>query len=109
MKMIVYAGSRLMTGDDIAVAVMEYCAALADAGTAEMVEIPVLTTEGVRSHATLLVGPSSQIVAEDVSTVFDELVDEETVGLLRAKTRVHRPVAGSSSQHDEDGVWETDF
>jgi hypothetical protein len=109
MKLIVYAGSRLMTGDEIAIAVLEYCAALADAGTAETVEIPVLTREGVRSHATLLVGPSSQMVAEDIVTEFDELHDPEAVRLLRAKTRVHRPVAGSSAQHDQDAVWENDW
>jgi hypothetical protein len=109
MKLIVYAGSRLMTGDEIALSVLEYCAALADAGTAETIEIPVLTAEGVRSHATLLVGPSSQIVAEDADSSFDELVDPEMVALIRAKTRVHRPVAGSSAQNGHHGVWENDY
>lgn len=111
MKLIVYAGSRLMTGDDIAIAVLEYCAALADAGTAETVEIPVLSAEGRRTKATLLVGPSSQIVAEDVDTSYDELVDHDTVRLLRDKTRVHRPVAGSSSHHerDDDRSWTHDY
>ena len=111
MKLIVYAGSRLMTGDDIAVAVLDYCAALADAGTAETVEIPILTAEGHRAHATLLVGPSSQIVAEDIETAFEELVDHDTVRLLRDKTRVHRPVAGRSSHREEheDRSWTNDY
>lgn len=111
MKLIVYAGSRLVTGSEIAAAVLDYCAALADADTAETVDIPVLTAEGVRSNATLLVGPSSQIVAEDVETAFDELEDVETVRLLQAKTRVHRPTASSSSPHEEDrnGSWTHDY
>ena len=111
MKLIVYAGSRLMTGDEIAVAVLDYCAALADAGTAETVEIPILTTEGYHAHATLLVGPSSQIVAEDIRTGFEELIDEETVRLLREKTRVHRPVAGSSGHREDDDhrSWVNEF
>jgi hypothetical protein len=111
MKLIVYAGSRLMTGDEIAVAVLEYCAALADADTAETVEIPILTTEGYRAHATLLVGPSSQIVAEDVDTVFEELVDDVAVRMLRDKTRVHRPVAGSSAHREEedDRSWVNEY
>jgi hypothetical protein len=82
--------------------VLDYCAALADADTAETVEIPVLTAEGVRSHATLLVGPSSQIVAEDVTTAFEELVDPDVVSLLRQKTRMHRPVASNSPHPAED-------
>ena len=111
MKLIVYAGSRLMTGDEIAVAVLDYCAALADADTAETVEIPILTMEGHRAHATLLVGPSSQIVAEDIDTAFEELIDHRTVRLLRDKTRVHRPVAGSSSRREEyeDRSWANDY
>jgi hypothetical protein len=102
MKLILYAGSRLVTGDEISTAVLDYCAALADADTAETVEIPVLTAEGVRSHATLLVGPSSQIVAEDVTTAFEELVDPDVVSLLRQKTRMHRPVASNSPHPAED-------
>jgi hypothetical protein len=111
MKLIIYAGSRLMTGDEIAAAVLDYCAALADADTAETVKIPVLTGEGALSHATLLVGPSSQIVAEDVTTAFDELVDEEVVELLRRKTRMHRPVASNSAQADDDERrrWSEDY
>lgn len=94
MKRIIYAGSRLTTGDEIAQAVLDYCAALADANTADTVEIPVLTNEGAKTHATLLVGPSSQIVAEAAETRFDELIDTAAVELLRGKTRQHRPVAG---------------
>lgn len=111
MKVIFYAGAQLMTGDEIAVAVLDYCAALADAETAETVEIPILTRAGRHGHATLLVGPSSQIVAEDVDTVFDELVDGDVVRLLRDKTRVHRPVAGSSEHREaeDDRSWVNEF
>ncbi len=111
MKQIVYAGSRLMTGDEIAIAVLDYCAALADAGTAETVEIPVLSGEGHRTKATLLVGPSSQIVAEDVDTAYEEVIDHDVVRLLRDKTKVHRPVAGSSIHHDgdDDRSWTNDY
>lgn len=101
MKRMIYAGSRLITGDQIAIAVLEYCAALADADTAETVKIPILNENGVRMSATLLVGPASQIVAEDMETPFEELVDQETVRLLHEKTQIHRPVAGSTSQAEE--------
>ncbi len=113
MKSISYAGSRLMTGDDIAQAVLEYSAALSDAATAATVEIPVLTEQGGRSHAILLVGPASQIVAEDVRTNFAELVDAATVDLLHQKTSEHRPVASEASAQmptfDEAGPWIDDY
>jgi hypothetical protein len=114
MKRIVYAGSRLLTGDDIAVAVLEYCAALADADTAETVEIPVLDDSGARSMATLLVGPASQIVAEDVHSEFEELVDTDTVALLQQKTRAHRPTATTSTGQfsatdDNDQSWDDQY
>ncbi|SFR92380.1 hypothetical protein SAMN04487846_0641 [Microbacterium sp. cf046] len=106
-----YAGTRLMTGDEIADAVLEYCAALAEVGTAETVEIPVLTDEGVRASARLLVGPASQIVAEDVETSFDELVDSDVVSLLRSRTQSHRPVAASMPRDadDSESAWIDDY
>jgi len=100
MKMITYAGAKLMTGDDIAVAVLEHSAALAEENTAETVEIPILKADGSRSTASILVGPASQIVAENVETDFDELLDPETVERLKARTRALRPgiQAGAADQ-----------
>ena len=92
MKILTYTGAELMTGDAIADAVLEYCAALADEATAETLEIPVLHADGTRGTASLVVGPASQIVAIDVDTDFEELIDEETILLLHARTRAHRPV-----------------
>lgn len=106
MKLIRYAGAELVTGNDIARAVLEHSAALAEDDTAETLEIPVLAPDGSRRSASLLVGPASQIVAEDVDSEFDELVDEEAVTRLRARTRARRPVAQTgavdASLHDFD-------
>jgi hypothetical protein len=73
-------------------AVLEYCAALADEEAAETLRIPVLKADGSRGTAMMLVGPASQIVAQDAETPFEELVDPETVALLTSRTRAHRPV-----------------
>ena len=40
---IVYAGEELMTGDEIAQALLKYSEALAEQGSASTVEIPILT------------------------------------------------------------------
>ena len=105
MKILTYAGAELMTGDDIADAVLEYCVALAEVATAETIEIPVLKVDGSRGVASLLVGPASQIVAAPVDTDLDEVIDEDTIRLLHARTEAHRPVAQPSDLqqfHDFD-------
>lgn len=105
MKILTYTGAELMTGDDIADAVLDYCVALAEESTAETIEIPVLKADGSRGTASLLVGPASQIVATQVDTDFDELIDEQTIRLLHTRTLAHRPVAQHSDAqqfHDFD-------
>ncbi|MFE1646101.1 hypothetical protein [Microbacterium sp. P01] len=113
MKRIVYAGARLLTGDEIADAVLEYGAALAESEAAETVQIPVLTEEGRLSTATLLLGPSSQIVAEDEVTEFDELLDPDAVEGIQAKTRAYRPTVRSTPDRedgaDDHGAWTDDY
>ena len=101
MRILTYAGARLLTGDDIAAAVLDFCAALAEDVTAETVDIPVMSADGRRGRATLLVGPASQIVVEDVDTPYDELVDTELVESLTMRTRAHRPAGSSSSGHPD--------
>lgn len=103
MKAIVYAGSEIITGDDIAIAVLRYCEALAGSVVAEVIEIPVRNPDGALSRATFLVGPSSQMFARDVASPFEEVVDAETMRRLAERTRAQRTVADSSGAgHDRD-------
>ena len=93
MKVLIYAGGEYVTGDEIAVALMEYSEALAEAGDAANIEIPIVGHDDRRESATFLVGPSSQIVAKDAEAHGEELVDDEVVMRLRALTRALHPVA----------------
>ncbi len=88
---IVYAGEELMTGDEIAQALLKYSQALAEKGSASTVEIPILSDDGTRSTATVLVGPASQIVARPVESSFAELRDPRVVEQLAALTSDLRP------------------
>ncbi|KAA9104982.1 hypothetical protein [Microbacterium rhizomatis] len=97
MMILTYAGTELMTGDALARAVLEYCAALAEEGAAETLEIPVLRLDGSMATATLVVGPASQIVAMTVDTTFPELEDAATLDHLMTRTRAHRPVLRASA------------
>ena len=92
VKLLMYAGGEYLTGDEIAVALLEYRAALADNSTAESVEIPIIYRDGQRQTAIFLLGPASQIVAKTVDGDRDELADQSTVDDLRARTRILRPV-----------------
>ena len=93
-----YAGAELMTGDDIAEAVLEYCAALAETASAETVDIPVVEADGSVRSARLLLGPTSQIVSRDVETDMPELEDAATMERLLTRTQAQRPVIHVQSQ-----------
>lgn len=92
MKILIYAGAELMTGDAIANAVLEYCAALAESEAAETLDIPVLEPDGTIRHARLLLGPASQIVAKDVETGHPEVEDAQVMERLSTRTQAQRPV-----------------
>jgi hypothetical protein len=98
MKLLLYAGTELMTGDDIAEAVLEYCAALAEAKAAETLDIPVVEADGTIGEARLLLGPASQIMAKHVETGWPELEDAQTMERLSSRTQAQRPVISVQSQ-----------
>ena len=97
MKLIVYAGAELVTGDDIAAGVLRYCEALAGSVVAEVIEIPVREADGSISRATLLVGPTSQMVVKEVRSEFEEVIDLDVMRRLGERTRAQRQVAGTQT------------
>ncbi|MFH8250854.1 hypothetical protein ACH3VR_10850 [Microbacterium sp. B2969] len=108
MKVIAYAGGEYVTGDEIAEALLEYSEALAGAGSAAHMEIPIVDAHGQRARAAFLVGPSSQIVVTPADPGTEELTDQEVVDRLRRLTRSLHPVAypaaeGDMSLEDFDG------
>lgn len=105
VQKITYANTEHLTGDDIAVAVLEYSRALGEAGLAETIEIPVLDAEGHPSSATMLVGPASQIVTENTESDFPELIDTDVVAALTAKTQRLRPVVVADPEPIKHTEW----
>jgi hypothetical protein len=103
VKRFSYAGSQFLTGDAIASAVFDYSAALADAGQADTIEVPILKEDGSKGTAMVLVGPASQIVASDAETDFDELEDQEAVSRIRTMVRRLRPAAVFESEAPDQG------
>jgi len=86
MERIYYSGDQLLTGGDIAHALVEYAAALAHRNASDSVEIPVRQEDGSIGRAQLLIGPASQLASETETSRFPEVTDDELVARLRAAT-----------------------
>ena len=93
MDRIHYVGDSVLTGTAIAEALLDLARALAQAQTAETVEIPTRLDDGAIGRSTLLLGPASQMVADTEESPYDEIVDEALV--RRLHEQADELVAGS--------------
>lgn len=109
MKVIIYAGSEFVTGDDIAAALLEYSESLGEAHSAHIVEIPVRERDGSTVPAAFLVGPASQIVIKAAPDGTPELTSPEVVAKLERMTREQRPVARVAHDDDDQLRWGEEF
>jgi hypothetical protein len=92
MERIHYAGDELVTGSEIAEALMEYAAVLAQQRTAASIDIPVVHADGSIGTASLLLGPASQLVTEPVDEEpGKEVTDHSLVQRLRRLTAALAP------------------
>jgi hypothetical protein len=89
-----YAGGWFLTGDTIADAVLDYAAELANAGKAAKVDVPTLDLEQNPQKVILVLGPSSQLLAEPIA-LGRELEDEPFAVELRRRTRVLQTKSGT--------------
>ncbi len=99
VKRILYAGGFFLTGDRIAEAVLEYAAELANAGKAAKLDVPALDLEQRPELVSLVIGPSSQLLAEPVS-VGQEIEDETFTRQLHRRTEVLRSKSGTNDAGD---------
>jgi hypothetical protein len=85
MDRIHYAGESLITGSDIASALLDYAQALAGAGSSDTVEIPIRDDDGTERRATFVIGPASQLVSIAEPAGHPELEDADVVASLHEK------------------------
>lgn len=96
MRRVYYSSGSMLTGDEIAHAVLEYAEALAKDGRADIVEIPVVLPSGGAGTATLLVGPSSQLASVTEESSLLAPSDDALVDDLRDRTmRLGSPRPGT--------------
>lgn len=86
MQRIYYSNDSVLTGSEIARALLEYAAALARNESAETVNIPVRRDDGTTTRAMFLIGPASQLIAEDEESTGEELRDDILVAKIKAAT-----------------------
>ncbi|GLK16209.1 hypothetical protein GCM10017602_06910 [Herbiconiux flava] len=92
MDRIHYVGDSVLTGSAIAEALLDLARALAQAQTAETVEIPTRLDDGAVGRSTLLLGPASQIVSDTEESPYEEIVDDALV--QRLHTQIGELAAG---------------
>lgn len=98
MDRVHYAGHSILTGTEIAHALLNYAQALAEAAAAATMEVPTINGDGSRGRSELLIGPFSQIMSDAEHTEYEELVDEEVVRYLGDRARQVRSY-GVSAPH----------
>jgi hypothetical protein len=87
MERIHYAGGSVLTGTEIAEALIGYAEALAKGGDSATVTVPARHDDGSRGTAHFLIGPASQLVSESEPTDLEEIVDPEVVDHFVAETK----------------------
>lgn len=101
MHKIHYAGDSIVTGSEIARALLDYAQALSQVTASATVEVPTLEEDGEHGRVELLIGPASQLVAHEVRTHEPDPVDRELVDRMTAEaTRLrqfgwHTPTAAA--------------
>jgi hypothetical protein len=84
MKILSYSGETVVTTDLLSDAVVDYARALAADNAADVIDIPVVTSEGTGT-ARLLIGPSSQLISTPSSDADVDLADAPIVADIQRR------------------------
>jgi hypothetical protein len=85
MKRIYHSGGSIVTGSELADAVMLYAEALGNRHETDVVDIPVIVDDGSAGRAQILIGASSQLMSVTSADGTLELVETATADAIRHK------------------------
>jgi hypothetical protein len=88
MKRLHIGSASLLTGDELADAVLDYAAALYESGRTETLGIPFIDEGGERQMARLLITPAMSVWTGTVPRVENEPSDPALVRFLRERSRL---------------------
>lgn len=87
MREISYAGVSFITSDEIAGALLEYAAELANVEHAATVHVPAVGTLGERLDVEVMLGPASQMLSGPVANPGDEPDATEFLAEIAGRVR----------------------
>jgi hypothetical protein len=85
MMRLEYAGGEVLVSDALCHALLDYSAAVARGGGSEDFQIPVVTADGLRGLAEVVIGPASQLLATPTDVPEVDLDDDGIVKELIAR------------------------
>jgi hypothetical protein len=91
MMKLEYAGGELLISDGLSHALMDYSSAIARTAGSANLEIPVLTLDGVRGLAELVIGPASQLLAAPTDAPNVDLGDGAIIDDILSRTAALGP------------------
>jgi hypothetical protein len=91
MKKLDYAGGEVLVSDALSHALAEFSAHIARAGGSDNLRIPVLTLDGLRGDAEVVVGPASQLLSSPTDAPDVDLGDAQIVAEIVARTALLKP------------------
>jgi hypothetical protein len=99
MKRIFYSSGSVVTGDQIAEAVIRYAAVLALRDTSDTIDVPIALDSGRVDRAQLLIGPASELAVVPEESDMDDPEDAETLAELERQIVLHGSTRPQASAH----------
>jgi hypothetical protein len=91
MMKLDYAGGEVLISDALSHALVEFSAHIARSGGSDNLSIPVLTLDGIRGDAEVVVGPASQLLSSPTDAPEVDLDDSRVVAEIVARTTALKP------------------
>lgn len=109
MKRLRYADVSLLVGDDLALTILSYARDLAQAKTADIVSVLGQREDGSSSRVQMLIGPSSELIAEDAGGAAALASDTAAITDINARATSVRPQqVRPETQELPDSSWDAD-
>ena len=109
MKQIYYPGGSVVTGSQLADALMLYAEALCNRRQVDVVDIPVLGSRGELLRAQFLIGTATQLVSVGAEPLSPELVEPETLDFLHRKAQPGAMIPASWTREEVPAAQFDDF
>jgi len=100
MKKLHFPGGSVLTGNDLADALMQYAEALCNRRQFDVVNIPVVGDDGQLGRAHMLIGSATQLVSVTAGYTGPELVEPETVDFLNRKSMAGAMIPASWTREE---------